>query len=231
LRKLIKSLMRITAAVLVISYIMPNIVMPLYSNYLSDNNVIQKSKSKMKPMRNPDMRKYCSASVVTYKGVNFTLTNRHCCNAYKGDFPEGIRFVGDRIETIQFISEDNDVCVLSADQKEEGLRLAPVPASNFEKVMVFGFPRGMLLTPRFGHILEPSTYICILYDEGPKCEYAIISSTLVYPGNSGSPLLDMDGEIVGLVYGGNFAVSYGISVKLENVRKAIENAWIKKNIK
>lgn len=225
--KLIIKAVKLTTLGVFIVMFSNNVALPAYSTVLKVNSTITKTKDSMRPMNSPDMRRYCSASIIEYKGVNFSVTNRHCCNAMKDIFPKKKRLVGNRMEDVLAVSTSHDICILTADKRDKALKLASKPAKRFQKVMVFGYPRGLLLTPRFGHILQPSEETCILYDDGVKCENGIVTSVLVYPGNSGSPLLDTKGRVVGLIYAGSGFVQYSIAVKLVSVKKALDYAYKK----
>lgn len=221
--RVLKSLFRIYFAVAIFCVVIPTASGTVYSPMLYTEKPIKKAVGAVAPLKDILFRRYCSSVSVSYMGKNYTLTNRHCCNAYDDIFVNGYRFIGYRIEKILYKSESNDVCVLTSKSKKS-IKLAKKPAKMFDTVLVFGYPRGKMLTPRFGHVLSTSSRSCIEYRDGVRCEDGIVSSNLIFPGNSGSPLLNMDGELVGLAYAGNWAISYSISVKLENIRKVLDRA-------
>lgn len=208
------------------SVVIPAISDNIYSNALYTEKPIKVLDGAVRALQTPGMDKYCSSVSVEYKGSNYTVTNRHCCRAY-GEYMKDIRFVGKSIETILYESEINDVCVMTSNAKKS-IKIAKKPAKLYEKVLIMGYPRGQLLTPRFGHVLSTAKKICLNYDSGKRCERAIVSSNLIFPGNSGSPMVNMRGELVGLAYGGNWSISYAISVQLHNVKRALEYASKKK---
>ena len=196
----------------------------VYSPFLAIEKPIKRVRGAARPLKDPFGDRYCSSSIVKYKSALYTVTNRHCCNAYSNMFKKGYRKIGDNLEKILMSSNSHDLCILTSKNKRF-IKLAKKPAKLYERVMVMGYPKGNQLTPRFGHIIQESYNVCLNHRNGErKCENAVLSSTLVYPGNSGSPLVNMDGELVGVVCGGNFSVSFGISVQLKYVKEALEYA-------
>lgn len=224
IRRIFKSAIRIGLVIGIWILMMPTVILPTYSTLISDRGLSNKVKDKINPLRDWQFNRYCSSSVVKYKGKKYTVTNRHCCNAYEKQFKEGYRLVGTSFQKILKSDRENDICVLTASKKAEYLRLAKNPAKTYQKVFIFGYPKGHIKTPRFGHVLSKNYRVCITYKKDyVGCEDAILTSTLVFPGNSGSPLLNMRGKLVGVIYGGNFALGYGIAVKLENVKRVLED--------
>lgn len=205
--------------------IVPHMSGKWYSKALTIQKPIKRVRRAARPLNTIYGARYCSSSAIKYKGKMYTLTNRHCCEAYKNDSQNESRFVGGHLEKILLVSQSNDICVLTSSSKV-GLKLARRPLKAFERVMVMGYPRGGRLTPRFGHIISEGSNICLNYDYGKRCEMAIVSTNLVYPANSGSPMVNMNGEVVGLVYGGNFLSSLAISVQLKYIRGALEYVHI-----
>ena len=74
------------------------------------------------------------------------------------------------------------------------LRLAPQPAEKGEKIYVFGNPQG--------HTFSVSDGIVAAYREG---ETNMQYTAPVSPGSSGGPIVNTDGNVVAVVWGGNVA--------------------------
>lgn len=206
--------------------------MPLLSDYvysraLKDDYPINKVKDTIKALQDNPESKYCSSSAVKYKGKIYTVTNRHCCEARKL-YDNKWRDVGGRFEKILYTSLHNDVCILTSSSKKY-IKLAKKPVKRFQKVLVMGHPLGEKLTARFGHVVSTLQKTCVNYEnEGILCKKSIVSTVLILPGNSGSPLVNMKGELVGLVYAGNRYSSLSISVPLKYVRFALEGARLER---
>lgn len=93
----------------------------------------------------------------------------------------------------------------------------------FSRILIMGYPMSGPLTPSFGHILiraivdvaVPETKGCPKIVEGFFGKYCIQSEELeltncyTFPGNSGSPAVDMDGNLVGVLNSGNGDTHYG----------------------
>jgi S1-C subfamily serine protease len=92
-------------------------------------------------------------------------------------------------------------------------------------VLLFGYPRGGDLTPRFGHVLVLNEPVTVNYGYGV---YLTVESntisTLTFPGNSGSAVFNSKGEVVNILYAGpNPLFLYGITVKNSQIHAAFRD--------
>lgn len=220
IKKTIKSIFRGILIALTLILLIPVVSVSIYSPLFSIDKPIREALDAVRPLKNTYGQRYCSSVSIRYYGENYTLTNRHCCDVETLMGPYE-KIVGTSIEKVLYVNNDNDVCVLTS-QAKNSVKISRKKVIGFQRVMTFGYPRGLQLTPRFGHVLSTNYRACIRYRDGNKCEDAIYSSNLIYPGNSGSPLLNMDGRLVGLVYAGNWHISATLSVKRENVIKTLD---------
>lgn len=144
-------------------------------------------------------RIYGSGSYIKYNGKVFIITNRHVCNAI--GLSSYIQ-VDSTINKIIARSSKYDLCLLETDKKD-GLTVAKERANPLDDVTLIGFPRGIGKVIRHGAIIR-DTMPCVGYGKGiVRCVPSTQISALAYPGNSGSPVLNSDGEVIGLLYAGS----------------------------
>lgn len=117
--------------------------------------------------------------VNTPKGHKVFMTAAHVCRTFLPGFYEVI------------IAKDTDLCVVKLpNSKDPALSLAH-SYRDFEPVWVLGFPFGETLTLTQGSFAGQLP--------GIQGEMEPVITAQVYPGNSGSPVLDMYGHVVGLI--------------------------------
>lgn len=180
-------------------------------------------------------RVVASSSQINYKGKRYTLTNQHVCRIAE-------RFVADRAESryvtneelvgiaidisgtplkIKAISKEHDLCILEPDMSKSSFSLASSVHMG-ERVTLIGHPRGLPQTVREGRTISREvTYIPWI--EARNLEVIMIS-TLTYPGNSGSPVLNRFGNLVGVLFAGQSGIhTEGLMVPVESVKKFLED--------
>lgn len=192
-----------------------------YASYqmISPEKLNKYSKS-MRPLLNENGFRYCSSSHIKYKRKIFTVTNRHCCEniTYYSPYVN----VGGSFETILHMSEEHDVCVLTATNVVRPLKLAEKEVKMWDPILIMGFPMGHSLTPQAGII------ILMNYDKawGPKIYPSHEVLIKILPGNSGSPVLNKYGNVVGLAYATYaYEMVRGIIVPLRYLENSLENAY------
>lgn len=117
-----------------------------------------------------------------------------------------------------------DICVLEIQgdtSKEVALKLSQEPAKMRDPVYAIGHPLGGPLKLTIGYKVDdtiiPTSFYdieqiigygeqssCLPVPNSSVCLYFRLSDTykmFIQPGNSGSPILDMDGNVVGMVWG------------------------------
>lgn len=179
----------------------------------------------------------CSSSQVEYKGERFTLTNRHCCQALtrrnnskkekklsfkrfktvEGQFAQ----IDETLQEVLLLDRKHDLCVLTPDMNKPAFRVAKSYKIN-EPINVIGHPRGMPQTIRDGRIVSVEHYVFPWVNPFHKLP-SILVSNIGYGGNSGSPVVDRYGQLVGVIFAGSRVYhTEMLAVPLDNVREFLD---------
>ena len=126
---------------------------------------------------------------------NLLLTNNHVVSDCKG--PIQIRYP-DRASyptTIFGQDQTNDLAILHTDMPERSIAAFHLQPRLGEPVAAYGFPYAGLLSSSGNFSLGNVTSLSGMRDDTRFLQI----STPIQPGNSGGPLLDMSGSVVGVV--------------------------------
>ena len=142
------------------------------------------------------------------------VTNNHVVNACTKDIQ--VRYPDGRPYTATISGQDatNDLVLLHTEMPNLSVASFRFQPLLGEAVATYGFPYSGILSPNFtsGDIAALS---------GPKGDTRFLqTSTPIQPGNSGGPLLDMSGRVVGVV------VAQLSAVPNQNVNFAIQPSMI-----
>jgi len=187
--------------------------------------------------------------VRTESGHLYTITNAHVCRmpGAENGFLNAHRADEERAYSIRIleISNDTDLCILEAIPQARGLRLAPNvnPENEFH---IYGHPLLKRLTLASGWIMgrepiwllaERSVEACVgarfkvesiqtFIGSFQVCVESIDSihtTAIIYPGNSGSPAVDDNGNVLGVVFAGDSRTNEGYLIPLDVLKAFLAN--------
>ena len=158
-----------------------------------------------------------SGSIIDTKG--HILTNQHVvANAQKLEVTlgDGSKWPAKLVGS----DPDSDLAVIKIDAPKEKLKVIPMGDSKNlkigQKVLAIGNPFGLQRTLTTG--IVSSVGRTIRSDAGTLIEDVIQTDAAINPGNSGGPLLNSDGEIIGInsailsPSGGNVGIGFAVPV-------------------
>lgn len=175
-----------------------------------------------------------TASQIKYRGKRFTITNLHVCTVADlsvriGEMtkiPDHM-LVGKSIildgkkRKILAISKEHDLCLVEPILEQGALSIASTYYLQ-QEVFLIGHPRGLPRTVRSGHIIAWDKSIFPGLSMTEQKPFIWISS-ITYPGNSGSPVVNVFGNIVGLLFARERGYhTEGMVVPLEAVQDFLE---------
>ena len=138
-----------------------------------------------------------TAFYVNFAGKTRIITNQHICDQREG---KTRMVINNKYMRILYISKKQDLCLIESD-REFGLEVAPKNLEILDRVLLVGHPRGLPLTIREGHLgsLEIGRFEW-LGDHEVRFD---MITTITYQGNSGSPVTNSRGEVVGVLFAGD----------------------------
>jgi hypothetical protein len=142
------------------------------------------------------------------------------------------------------VAEEVDLCLLEGIPGTRGLELAEMESKS---INVVGHPRLGPLTPSSGFLLAqdeiripdesiPTQEAC----NGPRMEWrevdtlfgpmgvcflkfhAWLTSAIIHPGSSGSPVFNVEGRVQNVVFAGSPSTNYGVVIPLDQLREYLE---------
>lgn len=172
------------------------------------------------------------------------ITNSHVCEVSDNGIVLLHTGKPKKIAKIIKVDEVADLCMIEAIGDMPSLKMGS-PASIRQEVAVLGHPLLQPQTFSKGRVLSKELIeIPLGYaDTEGKCDefpqsypkpsffgtlcfkgfMGVLTSALIYPGNSGSPVVNIWGNVVGVVFAGNSRNNNGIYVPYEELKRFIQN--------
>lgn len=144
-------------------------------------------------------------------GGVYILTNKHVCEGSKNGNMYLIKKEYKRSIPHKIIEQyvHHDLCLVESYKKDNFVELAD-SYSTGQTVYTIGFPKVPLLNFSDGRVKGT-----VNTNHGP----AIMASIYVMPGASGSPLLDADGKLLGVVFLYEKESKWGFAVPLDEIKR------------
>lgn len=180
--------------------------------------------------------------VIKVKNKKYILTNKHVCMMNKGgDLSALDQRGGDRIVKVLVASKHYDLCLMTSRQDLPNLKFAR-SYEIFDNAAVLGHPLGLPITLEKGRLVSREVIQLRVscnekYDERKEVKgflrlilgidaiciknfNSIRSNAAIYKGNSGSPMLNIWGNVNGVVFAGSTEADHvGYLVPLEDVKR------------
>ncbi len=186
-------------------------------------------------------------AVKTENGNTYTLTNAHVCQAFKGSPDVNVMLEDGTVmpRRILEISDKTDLCLVEAVPGAKGLELAE-GIRRGQLVSIVGHPRLKPLTISGGEVVGPQEVKLLDGIIGETMEekdcqkpknrieefdtffghlrvcFTVIqanqTNAVALPGNSGSPVVDWQGNLIGVLFAGDNEVHWGLIISLKDIR-------------
>ena len=217
-------------------------ILPILNEQVEEAYWVGLASSKVEPAM-IENRNVATTFQLKFEDMQYTISNLHVCripnivenirrNDYnynqikKGlkprtfpplkdsDLVDELIKVGSAYRRIIAVDEFHDLCILEGNINIPAFTMADSYRSG-ELVRVIGYPRGLSKTVRKGRIFDKqSSYFPWLQR---TTEYVHISA-IGYPGNSGSPVIDKYGRVIGVLFAGTQFHTEAMIVPLEYLK-------------
>jgi S1-C subfamily serine protease len=135
---------------------------------------------------------------------------------------------GDQVEAKYVrISKDADLCLLNTEAKIKPVRLAKEDAERATHITVIGAPHAQFPFFTEGYVSGYHYVAMSLAEDDQDMDVrfrAQFTSCPIYPGNSGSPAYNDEGEVVGIMFAGRRDAEHmTLMVPVELIRQFLES--------
>lgn len=170
------------------------------------------------------------------------VSNHHVCAIAQGGFMFAESDKGQELVKVLAADFDNDLCLLSPTQSGQALDLANKPPVAQESIYIAGHPLGkpfrFIQAIYYGEsvaaigIQRPATGCpagteevnALFFSFCIKLQQLGQVSGPIYPGNSGSPVVNRSGDVVGVINSGDSEMREGGFVPLREVKAFIRRS-------
>ena len=164
-----------------------------------------------------------SSFQVKFKGIRLTITNNHVCSYIRDNTNLKI---GNVTSKILLNSPDHDICILEPIGDKYFTLASSI--NRGDKIYIIGNPRGDSQSISEGRIVGKSTSS---FPWLPRAGYIpyLKTTAIAYPGNSGSPVVNRTGNVVGILFAGT-SIEYSnvnLIVPLESLKEVL-NAYVRR---
>lgn len=153
-------------------------------------------------------------------GTKYIITNAHVCHAFDGG--DGYAFIKEedgrtiRRKIIQ-ISTMTDLCAIEGDE-DLGYLTIGGDVYTGEILAAVGHPLLLPTNVSYGAVLEESVFVV-----GDETVDAYLSTIQTLPGNSGSPVVNYRGQVVGVIFAGDSSVFWGLFIPSLDLRAFVSS--------
>lgn len=144
-------------------------------------------------------------------GGKYIVTNKHVCAGVPAFIQSSERLI---FAKVLKVSDTSDLCLLAADRMEGGLQLASQEPEQHAPFYILGWGYMLGLTLTQGHWVGHPIPDDVMGVTRPS-----YGTATILPGNSGSPVFDQHGYVVGVAYASGDAVdNRALMVPLQDLK-------------
>ena len=208
-------------------YMVKQIQIPI----ISKNKIVKKNKKKIVTKRDAHQHKRVVGDSIT-SGTGFFINSHNLVTNYHviGGCRE-IKLIKNQFKSeaeIAFTDKINDLAVLSSEKKNSNiLHFRGKKSIRIgETVIAMGYPLGELLGNNIKLTTGNISSLTGLFNDSSKLQL----TAPIQPGNSGGPLLDIYGNVIGVVYAklnNNIAQNVNLAIKAYTLRMFLDTNSVK----
>lgn len=176
--------------------------------------------------------------VKTRLGELVVLTNRHVCNNIGKELFLHNEIISATTEAL-YVDQEADLCLVKVPKplNTKGATVARQNPRSNQDVLSIGFPLDMIRYPGVGKVIGPTELPeVVIYDNQPNCRkrkvqdgqelclliHEQVGTTIPqFPGGSGSPVFNLDSELVGLISTASLNTNFGTMVYLKDIKRVL----------